>query len=378
MDEESEEALAEQFENEVPPDDSFRSEGMGGSPSGGEKSVSFRRPPESSSTATQRSAGGSKPTAASTSSSTTAKKSQQQSTLFRYTRVGETPQTKRTSPLPPAAVPAPPSARKSAARHSSVTAREKEARKRAREAERERERQRKEAKKAAAEVKDRNKKRKRDTRDDGDFEDDEEDEYEVEFDDEDGDAGPDVTMQENVVIGNRISKGLQKANGMMAKFMRRRVRHAIRLALEDDPEEADAALEGSANAPASAGGRRSRSAGDEVTDADVIWSLLDSELKAASTSSASTIASSTLRELRKIVRTLFEGLSIKASERRELIAQLDRARHRKKRIRKEVYQARQEVLQNQEAMERIRQTENDNANKIKVSYRLHSRFPSQC
>ena len=237
-----------------------------------------------------------------------------------------------------------------------------------REAEKQRDKERAEAKRAAAAINERSKKRRRAVGDeDGDEDEDDGDpEYEVEFedDDEDGGAGPDTTLQEEVIIGARMAKDTRRINGQTAKLMRKRLRRAIRLALAEDPDNVLDDADESGGAPA----RKRRSTGaDKLTDADVIWSVLDAELKAASTSQASSIASSTLRELRKIIRTLFEGLSVKASERRELISQLERARSRKKRIRREVFEARRIVLENEEEINRIKEESVDSANRAKVS-----------
>ncbi|KDN44562.1 hypothetical protein K437DRAFT_256996 [Tilletiaria anomala UBC 951] len=237
------------------------------------------------------------------------------------------------------------------------------------------------AKKAAAAITARGRKRKRasvrnvDRSGENGDDDDSGPEYQVEFDD--GDEGsdnavPDMTLQEDVIIGNRVTKDARRTNGLMAKMMRKRLRRAIRLSLQADEEDdmrgdGDDTSPAATTAPGKLRRRRGSASADKLTDADVIWSIVDAELKAASLAQASSLAASTLKELRSIVRTLFEGLSIKASERRELIAQLDRARSRKKRLRKEVFETRQGVLRNEEEIARIRKETADQAQKAQVA-----------
>ncbi len=331
-----------------------------------DRSVTFTQPARSSASSSVKGKGKA-PASASTS------KQGRQSTLTNLVGATRSPlssaavrnEQRRKSTNRQASPPRAASSSKSAASRE----KQKEKERRAREAQKARDKERAEAKRAAQEINERNRKRKRGRAGDDDEEDDEEEEYEVEFEDEDGEGGPDVTMQEDVIVGNRVAKDARRTNGQTAKLMRKRLRRAIRLALEDDPEDVqtdDVAGDSSSHILKKRKISRGGTA-QKLTDADVIWSVVDAELKTASQSQASNIASSTLKELRKIVRTLFEGLSIKASERRELIAQLERARRRKKHLRKEVFDTRRLVLKNEEEIERIRRQGRESVQKAQVS-----------
>ncbi|PWN52404.1 hypothetical protein IE53DRAFT_385158 [Violaceomyces palustris] len=173
--------------------------------------------------------------------------------------------------------------------------------------------------------------------------------YEEEEDDDEGD----VTLQESRIQAgggggpvSGVSAASWNQRGKGQKEFKKRLNKALSLVFCNE-ENFEQGGESGYDFETSTRKKRMRM----LNDADVIWSVLDEELKVATESQAAQASKNALKAIRKSTRSTFSNLSFMTDQRTELIGQLIKSRKRKKELRRQVYQARMRVV------ERVRKEE---------------------
>lgn len=156
--------------------------------------------------------------------------------------------------------------------------------------------------------------------------------------------------------------------GRVGRAFRKRLRAATRL-LASESEDEEGAM-----AAAEAGlhpGRR-RSMAERLTDADVLWALVDGQLKDAVQSAPTNGMAISLRAIRSLIREQFKLLSAKATRRRQMIAHFDRSRAYQRQLRQDVFARRRIVLDLRREIEALKLQRNKErqAHQVRV-YPIH-------
>lgn len=118
--------------------------------------------------------------------------------------------------------------------------------------------------------------------------------------------------------------------------MQKRLKRALSLVFSAD-EAADA------DDPDTSRATKKRKSAKYLNDVDIIWSIVDEELRSAIEEQPAKAPFLALKALRKSVRSNFLNLSEKTDNRTTLILQLMRARKQKRLLRKEVFKKRSEL-----------------------------------
>lgn len=147
--------------------------------------------------------------------------------------------------------------------------------------------------------------------------------------------------------------------------MQKRLKRALTLVFSasDVPNDAD----DSGARPA-----KKRKSAKYLNDVDIIWSVVDEELRSAIEEQPAKAPFLALKALRKSVRANFLNLSEKTDTRTTLISQLLRARKQKRQLRRDVFAARTELAKvSVEASERQKEM-NDWSTEVKDVRRVNA------
>lgn len=168
----------------------------------------------------------------------------------------------------------------------------------------------------------------------------------------------DETVMDRTMI-ERQRGGAVGGPARSGRDLQKRLKRALTLVYSaTDADEGD-----EAGAPSA----KKRKSGKYLNDVDIIWSVVDEELRNAIEEQPAKAPFLALKALRKSVRSNFLNLSEKTDSRTTLISQLVRARKQKRQLRKEVFACRSELAKSTaEAGERTREM-NDWKKEVTVS-----------
>ncbi|GAC72980.1 hypothetical protein PANT_8c00008 [Moesziomyces antarcticus T-34] len=157
----------------------------------------------------------------------------------------------------------------------------------------------------------------------------------------------DETVMDRTMI-ERHRGGAVGGPARSGRDLQKRLKRALTLVYSaTDADEGD-----EAGAPSA----KKRKSGKYLNDVDIIWSVVDEELRSAIEEQPAKAPFLALKALRKSVRSNFLNLSEKTDSRTTLISQLVRARKQKRQLRKEVFACRSELAKSTaEAGERTRE-----------------------
>lgn len=156
----------------------------------------------------------------------------------------------------------------------------------------------------------------------------------------------DETVMDRTMVERQRGRPSASASVRPGREMQKRLRRALTLVFSasEAPDDAD-----ESGAPPS----KKRKSVKYLNDVDIIWSVVDEELRSAIEEQPAKAPFLALKALRKSVRTNFLNLSEKTDNRTTLISQLLRARKQKRQLRKEVFAKRSELTKSTiEASER--------------------------
>lgn len=157
----------------------------------------------------------------------------------------------------------------------------------------------------------------------------------------------DETLMDRTVLERQRGNAAALASARAARperDMQKRLKRALSLVFSasEDPDDPD-----------SSRSTKKRKSAKYLNDVDIIWSIVDEELRSAIEEQPAKAPFLALKALRKSVRSNFLNLSEKTDNRTTLISQLMRARKQKRMLRKEVFAKRSELAKvNVEAKER--------------------------
>ncbi|SPO27563.1 uncharacterized protein UTRI_04405_B [Ustilago trichophora] len=144
----------------------------------------------------------------------------------------------------------------------------------------------------------------------------------------------------------RVSSGFNTrgSGGVVGrKEMQKRLKRALTLvfsASSSDPSDAADDDDDESSRPAT---KKKRKSAKYLNDVDIIWSVVDEELRSAIEEQPAKAPFLALKTLRKSVRSNFLNLSEKTDSRTTLISQLLRARRQKRQLRSQVFAKRSEL-----------------------------------
>ncbi|CDR87425.1 uncharacterized protein SPSC_00539 [Sporisorium scitamineum] len=148
----------------------------------------------------------------------------------------------------------------------------------------------------------------------------------------------DETVMDRTML-DRQGRGASTSTARAApssREMQKRLKRALSLVFSAD-EAADA------DDPDTSRATKKRKSAKYLNDVDIIWSIVDEELRSAIEEQPAKAPFLALKALRKSVRSNFLNLSEKTDNRTTLILQLMRARKQKRLLRKEVFKKRSEL-----------------------------------
>lgn len=148
----------------------------------------------------------------------------------------------------------------------------------------------------------------------------------------------DETVMDRTMVERQRGDAAAQASARAARperDMQKRLKRALSLVFSasEDADDPDASLRTT----------KKRKSGKYLNDVDIIWSIVDDELRSAIEEQPAKAPFLALKSLRKSVRSNFLNLSEKTDNRTTLISQLIRARRQKRLLRKEVFAKRSEL-----------------------------------
>ncbi|KAJ1035480.1 hypothetical protein NDA13_000892 [Ustilago tritici] len=163
----------------------------------------------------------------------------------------------------------------------------------------------------------------------------------------------DETVMDQTMVERQRGSAPSNSGPARGKDLQRRLKRALTLVFSADSAAADDEEGDDSTRPS-----KRRKSAKYLNDVDIIWSIVDEELRSAIEEQPAKAPFLALKALRKSVRANFLNLSEKTDTRTTLISQLVRARKQKRLLRKDVFAKRSELAKSTvECKEREKEVE---------------------